>query len=170
MTGVGLVPGGTVLGNGHILFYSSDVIHNARLHSGIGILFSRTNLGRYRVHVTYPPLICNYPFVGFASSGDSVRLVAHEVVRGFRNSTGGGLRGCTAANSPRCREVISRVTGRLKLAALGFGAVRRLIRTVNLPGYRMYARYFSNDDTCALGRFTSRSWGVGSQFPRLYVE
>lgn len=145
MTGVGLVPGHTVLSNGHLLFYSSSVIHKARLHSGMGIL-CRYNTGRIRVHVTYPPLVCTYPFINFATSGGTLRLVAHHVVGRLRKSRGGGLRGCTAANSPRCRGVMSVVTGHFNLSSLGFGALRALVRTVNLPGYRIYARYFSNDD------------------------
>lgn len=139
------MPGHTVLRNGHILFYSSSVIHKARLHSGIGVLFS-CNTGRIRVHVTYPPLVCKYPFVNFASSGDSLRLVAHQVVGRVRNSRGGGLRGCTAASSPRCGGVIRVVTSHFNLDSLGFGALRALMRTVKLPGYGMYARYFSNSD------------------------
>lgn len=145
MTGVGLVPGHTVLRKGHLLFYSSSVIHNARLHSGIGVLCS-CKTGRMRVHVTYPPLVCKYPFVNFASSGNSVRLVAHHVVGRVRNSRGTGLSGCTAASSPRCGRLMRHVHTHFKLASLGFGALRALVRTVNLPGYGIYARYFSNSD------------------------
>lgn len=90
--------------------------------------------------------MCDYPFMKFATSGDSVRLVAHHIVGRLRNSRGGGLSGCTAANSPRCRGVISIVHRHFKLSSLGFGALRALIRTVKLPGYGVYARYFSNDD------------------------